>query len=267
MAFVLEDAPASRPHLVPHFNGSNNIPLAQDAEAIRKVVQEFCSLSSVRERVRANVDSAPLLFSKDRVWRAMIGCLLSSCQRAGSQSPLQRFGKLDPYPLTLKRVLSSAEPEALIRNELENFGGFRFPARAGRLAGRNLKWLETGGWEQVRRHYSVLAQQRLRSPEREDFRAEREASRFADRNLAGFGPKQSRNLWQLLGLTRYEIPIDRRVRKWINRNLSMHVEAEQLWKAAPYESVLDFLQIGCFKAGKTLPCVFDAVLFSIGERE
>ena len=29
--------------------------------------------------------------------------------------------------------------------------------------------------------------------------------------LAGFGPKQARNLLQGLGLTRYEIPIDSRI--------------------------------------------------------
>jgi hypothetical protein len=266
VAFVLEDAPPTRPHLVAHFNRSNNIPSDQDAEAIRNVVRKFCSLSLVRERLRANVDNGPLVFSKDRTWRAMIACLLSSAQRCGPQSQVHEFSELDPYPLRLKKVLSF-EPELLIRKELEAFGGLRFPARIARLAGRNVGWLENNGWEQIRWHYSALAQQRSRPPKKEDVRAEREAARFVDRKLAGFGPKQSRNLWQILGLTRFEIPIDRRVRRWINKNLSISVQMEELWQAAPYEAVLDFLQAACLKADKILPCVLDAVLFSICERD
>lgn len=45
---------------------------------------------------------------------------------------------------------------------------------------------------------------------------ERHAVRFIDEHYQGFGPKQSRNLLQGLGLSRFEIPIDSRITKWLN---------------------------------------------------
>ena len=41
-------------------------------------------------------------------------------------------------------------------------------------------------------------------------RRERETARWIASRLVGFGPKQSRNLLQSLGLGRYEIPLDSR---------------------------------------------------------
>ena len=38
--------------------------------------------------------------------------------------------------------------------------------------------------------------------------AERQAADYFADHFAGFGPKQSRNLLQSLGLARYEVPID-----------------------------------------------------------
>jgi hypothetical protein len=80
----------------------------------------------------------------------------------------------------------------------------------------------------------------------------------------GIGPKQSRNLWQWLGLTRYEIPLDSRVTRWINKHLSFRVETAALADPAYYEMMLDHIQTLCKRAG-VLPCVFDAAAFDYGE--
>jgi hypothetical protein len=191
----------------------DDMPIAGDVQAIREVVKESSTIPFVRQRICRNVNNEPRPFSKERFWRAMLDCLLSSCQHVGPNSRVRKFSQLNPYPLTLEKCLAGA-PHAFIRNELETFGGVRFYRRTSAFAACNLEWLEAGGWAQVRRHYFMLSQQRSRTPRTLDFRAEREAARFIDKSLKGFGPKQSRNLWQLLGLTRYEIPIDRRVRKW-----------------------------------------------------
>src|SRR4051794_37056495 len=45
---------------------------------------------------------------------------------------------------------------------------------------------------------------------------ERNAARFIDDHYQGFGPKQSRNLLQGLGLSRFDVPIDSRITKWLN---------------------------------------------------
>ena len=78
--------------------------------------------------------------------------------------------------------------------------------------------------------------------------------------MKGFGPKQSRNLWQWLGLTRYETPLDSRVVKWINRNLSIQVDKDNLIDDAYYDAVMDYIQDVCGRAG-VLPCLWDAAAF------
>lgn len=43
-----------------------------------------------------------------------------------------------------------------------------------------------------------------------------EAANFIQDRFKGFVPKQSRNLFQTTGLSRYETPIDSRITKWLN---------------------------------------------------
>ena len=56
--------------------------------------------------------------------------------------------------------------------------------------------------------------------EKERRKTERAVANYIEDTFKGFGPKQSRNLLQMLGLTRYEIPIDSRLITWLNPCLS-----------------------------------------------
>lgn len=79
----------------------------------------------------------------------------------------------------------------------------------------------------------------------------------------GFGPKQSRNLLQALGLTRFEIPIDSRVTEWLNSfGFPVHLNANALADIDYYRFVSDGIGKLCASAG-VLPCVFDASVFAL----
>jgi hypothetical protein len=86
--------------------------------------------------------------------------------------------------------------------------------------------------------------------------------------LAGFGPKQARNLWQCLGVTRYEIPLDSRVCGWINAiPSSFRVDVDRLYSSVPYcESTMCHIQAVC-EAAAVLPCDFDAAVFVTADNE
>ena len=79
----------------------------------------------------------------------------------------------------------------------------------------------------------------------------------------GFGPKQSRNLLQELGLTRFEIPIDSRVTGWLNKALKFpfEVTSQALSDKHVYNLILDAVNKLCKECG-TFPCVLDAAIFS-----
>ena len=95
-----------------------------------------------------------------------------------------------------------------------------------------------------------------------DVDVERRAALVVHENLKGFGPKQSRNLWQGLGLSRFEIPADSRIAKWLREyGFPVEVSATSLGDLPVYLLVMDGFQALCREVG-VLPCVLDAAIFA-----
>jgi thermostable 8-oxoguanine DNA glycosylase len=93
--------------------------------------------------------------------------------------------------------------------------------------------------------------------------AEREVADFLASRLRGIGPKQARNILQDLGLTRFEIPVDSRVMRWLNdcKVFPFTVTARALSDWNYYHFILDAIQELCRNCG-TYPCILDASIFS-----
>jgi thermostable 8-oxoguanine DNA glycosylase len=92
--------------------------------------------------------------------------------------------------------------------------------------------------------------------------SEVEAADFIDDNLKGFGPKQARNLLQLLGLTKYEIPIDSRITEWLNDfGFPVRLSAVSLADRNYYVFVSEGFRKLC-AASDLYPCMLDAAIFS-----
>ena len=91
---------------------------------------------------------------------------------------------------------------------------------------------------------------------------ERKLADELDDLFHGFGPKQSRNFLQALGLTKYEIPLDSRIIGWLNNfGFPIKLNSKSLGDKAYYHFVSDGIQALCEKA-KIYPCMFDAAVFS-----
>jgi thermostable 8-oxoguanine DNA glycosylase len=98
-------------------------------------------------------------------------------------------------------------------------------------------------------------------------KTERKSVEIIIDNLKGFGPKQSRNLLQSLGLTKFEIPIDSRITKWLTAfGFPMKLSATALSDKNYYNFVLDGFQKIC-EACDIFPCVMDAAIFSSFDEE
>jgi hypothetical protein len=118
-----------------------------------------------------------------------------------------------------------------------------------------MTFLQAGGWTKTA---AVLEEVRANAtPE-----VERRAAHFVDEHFRGFGPKQSRNLLQGVGLTQHETPIDSRITKWlVEFSFPVNEDAKALTNRKYYEFVLDQFQRLC-TACDILPCVLDAAIFS-----
>ncbi|MDI6655027.1 MAG: hypothetical protein QME59_03990 [Candidatus Hydrothermarchaeota archaeon] len=245
----------------------NIITEKEDIDKIHELLEKQKSNAIFIERYNSNVKASPPKFSKELFWHVIIGCLLTSRQNVEKGSPVDRFLNRDPFPLTLD-LCEKNEVKEYVEKTLTDFRGIRFTKRIGKFADENLRWLNSGGWQKIADESAKLANVRSREPIFEDIEIERQVANFIDKNLKGFGPKQSRNFWQWLGYTRFEIPIDSRVTNWLNSNniFPWKISTKVLTEVYYYEMVLDWIQNLC-KNANVLPCMLDAAIFSIYENE
>lgn len=219
------------------------------------------------ETFDVNVKNLSIDSSKDDFWKTIVGCLLSTQQNSSPNAPISKFLDQEPFSLCLEECKRNDLQYYAVK-VLSDFGGIRYYNNIAKYLDYNLKWLEeSNGWEQICLAAKTLAELRKRDPVFDDIKVERMASNLIDEKLKGFGPKQSRNFWQWMGYTRYEIPIDSRLIKWINKRkiLPIKLSSNALSDKDYYEMVLDWIQYLC-KEANVLPCLLDAAIFSSNEK-
>jgi hypothetical protein len=230
-----------------------------DIQAVRDVVARTANHPIVVDRQHRNVDRHDIEMSRPAIWAKLIGCLLTTQQKSSQGSSVQRFLESKSPLLSLPECEQAKDIAGLARAELTAFGGIRRTERIPGEIASNLRWLTKGGWGVIEATMAPLQS----GPQPKQI--ERDCAVWVDKWLWGFGPKQSRNLLQWLGLTRYEIPIDSRIVKWLKdlgRPDDLHLlSAGALADTEYYCCVLDAVQSLCERAG-ILPCIFDAAVFA-----
>lgn len=230
-----------------------------DIDCVKAFVDSYAANPFVRVRVERNLAAAKPTVDRSEFWKQMVGMRMTSVQRSGPNSAIAKFLRAIPFPLCYAAVECEIDREGrrdLIASTLRAHGGIRFPDKIADDLSKNLEKLNEGqGWATTLKRVNALA-----SPA--EAGEEREAARYLQSLLTGFGPKQSRNLLQSLGLTRYEIPIDSRITKWLNDfGFPVTLTATALADAGYYEFVLDGIQAVC-AASEVFPCVLDAAIFA-----
>lgn len=226
-----------------------------DIEYVRCFVASYADDPFVKLRRQRNLGEPRPTISKETVWMAMVGCLLTTQQRSSPGTSVNNFLSLSPFPLSYHASRGQADFESYARRTLSEFRGIRrWPTIAGQVK-TNLNRLEGGMWNQVLEIVTDL--NTAHEPP-----AERRAAHFVDEAFVGLGPKQSRNFLQWLGVSKYEIPIDSRITKWLNKHLlSFKLSAQLLADRTYYDMLSDGIQALCDKAG-IYPCIFDAAVFT-----
>jgi hypothetical protein len=224
-----------------------------------KKVQDFIDLHRdnpfVKQRIERNLSETKPKVSKAEFWYVMVSCLLTTQQRSGPHSAVMRFIDTEPFPLSYQLCLSYDNLYSFALGVLSNFGGIRRMNRIADEIRTNLDALEQGLWNKT---LDRLDELRLT----QTAQSERKTAEFIEDHFKGFGPKQSRNLLQDLGLTKYEIPFDSRITKWLNNfGFPVKLSAQALSDRNYYNFVSDGFQQLCTKSG-VYPCVLDAAIFA-----
>lgn len=228
---------------------------ADDAVRVRAFVEQYHSDPLVRYRVEHNITCPPNTVTVETFWEVAVGCLLTTQQRSGPDSAIVRLQNTTPFPLSYDFCTSQKDMAAAARVVLQEFGGIRRYIIIAKNLAQNFASLQAGLWLQIETVLRSLMCNHTPADERT-------AAEFMDQHLAGFGPKQSRNLLQSLGLTQYEIPIDSRIVKWLRKfGFPLDPSAAALSDIGYYNLISDGIQTLCREAG-VLPCVLDAAIFT-----
>lgn len=211
-------------------------------------------------RATRNLSLQKPVVTKTRFWKAMSAMRLTSGQKSGPNGAVAKLVLTMPYPLAYEAVVVANDPRATMHAAIQESGGIRFHTKIADELSENLANLEGGGWNDILNCCNQLTKADA------DKLVERKAAHFISSKLAGIGPKQSRNTLQALGLTRYEIPIDVRVTKWLRKiGFPIPVNANLLSDSEYYDFVLDRFQELCTRAN-IFPCELDAMIFAEGDR-
>jgi hypothetical protein len=226
-----------------------------DCKKVKAFLDLFRDNLFVRQRIERNLRDETPVVEKAAFWQQMVACLLTTQQRSGPTSAVTRFIRTTPFLLAYKTCLAQPNVEKFAKDTLTKFGGLRRTNRLASEIANNLTVLEEGLWRRTLDTLATLLTHQT-------VKAERDAADFIDENFAGFGPKQARNLLQSLSLTRYEIPIDSRITKWLNEfGFPVRLSASALADTNYYCFVMDGFQALCQASG-VAPCVLDAAIFA-----
>lgn len=229
---------------------------SDDVVRIRRLINEQRDNALVRARKERNLADPRPHVDREQFWFEMVGARLSSAQRAGPESHVTRLRRTKPFPLAYGKLCRVQYVEGHIAQVLKQAGGIRFGNRIAHDLAANLRCLEAGEWA-----HALQQCDRLARPEPPAI--EKEAAAYIRQTFAGFGPKQSRNLLQALGLTRFEIPIDSRVVDWLKEfRFPVPLSAVALGDGDYYDFVSGGIQTLCVTVG-VFPCILDAAIFAL----
>ena len=252
----------------------------KDVKSVKNLIKEQKDNSLVRRRESRNLTKNKAWINQDdfkqEFWFKMTAALLSSRQLSGPDEPVVKFMLSRPFPLDYEKIISikskGGDVKAFIADEIKKTGGLRYYENIGKYLAANLDHLENGGWSHALEQCNLLTRPvsgDLERRERERKAAHYFLQKYEDRKVfKGLGPKQSRNLLQMLGLTRFEIPIDSRIMGWLGETLTSppSVGDADLSKSESYDPVSDWIQTLCERCG-VFPCIFDASVFALTDRD
>ncbi len=231
-----------------------------DVAAIRRAVAKYREHPIVRDRFLRNLSATKPEVTRERFWKTLTMSLLTTQQPSGPKSSVTRILASEPFLLSYRRCSGAADVSTFVTKTLVSFGGIRRHGIIGNELEQNLAELEAGLWSEV-----LARTEPLRSLAAKE--AERSVADFLHEKIIGLGPKQARNLLQALGLTRYEVPLDSRVAKWLRTaGFPVPVTAAALADRDYYCFVLDGFQRLCESAGE-YPCVVDGAVFASFDSE
>lgn len=221
-------------------------------------VREFCKEQYnpfLQNRINRNVNRNNIHINRDLIIKTMLMCLLDSQDESGLYGNEEVFFRKNSFVLSHQFLLQEPDIENKVRELLNVNGLERYSEKIPKYFSNNFYHLEVTNWALLTRLFNSLRNESTKH-------SERELADSIDHMFKGFGSKQARDFLQVLGLSKYEIPIGTRTMKWMKEfGFPVSFSSIALQDKAFYHFISDGIQFLCEKA-HIYPCELDAAIFS-----
>lgn len=226
-----------------------------DVELVKGLVADMGHTKIVLDRHNRNLKDEHPPVTVERLWRAMVCMRLTTMARSGPGTPLSKFQSSCPFLLGYSGVHAHADRHEFILQTIKKAEVGTHRKSIAKDLSDNFESMEKDRWLGILEQCNKLTDPHSRA-------TESSVADYVQEKLNGFGPKQSRNILQALGLTRWEIPLDSRVANWLNKTLNFPIKItpQALSDRHFYGLILDAICTLCERCD-VLPCVFDASVF------
>lgn len=224
---------------------------AEDIAKVKNAVATSPSLK-IGQRTSKNIMREGIALDKNTILHTMMMCLLTTQQDSSDNGRVSKFLNITPFPVCME-ALTGKDPKEFIAAVLLEHKLQQRKFKIPEAFDVNFKFLEETDWHLVEEIKAIGDEPTVAK--------ERALADRIQENFFQFGPKQSRNFLQSLGITRYEIPIDSRAINWFgNFGFPITITTTLLGDVKFYHFLSDAIQLLCDKAG-VFPCLFDAAIF------
>ena len=228
-----------------------------DVTTVKDIIQQQSCARIVLDRIKNNLADNKRCVTKRRLWKEIVSSRLTTLARVSKDGNLARFLNTHEHRLSYNCIekISSDRLESYVLETLHSHSIGTHRRKISSDLAKNFITLEAKGWDEVLFQCNQLIRLQPRA-------TEAKVANYINDRLVGFGPKQSRNMLQGIGLTRYEKPIDSRVTNWLNKRLRLplKVTPTALSDKHCYALILDAVCCLCEKCG-IYPCILDASIF------
>lgn len=213
---------------------------------------------NVERIITRNINHIDRVIDKDSILRTMLICLLSSETDSYPESIIQQLLRKKTYLLNYQYIFKVSNIEKLFQDVFQTYGNTKYVNKAPKYFSTNFEFLEETDWD--------LELEINRSLEHELTKSdERKLADIIDRSFKGFGSKEARSFLLALGVTKYEIPIDYKLIKWLeNFGFPIKFSKTALQDILFYHFVSDGIQKLCEVSG-IYPCILYTSILSGSE--
>ncbi len=209
----------------------------------------------VEKVINRNINHINTVIDKDSMLRVMLICLLSSETDSYPESRVNQMFKKKPYLLTSQYLFKVSNIEYALQEVFQMYGITKYINKVPKYFSANFEHLVETNWD-LETEIKLSLEKELTKKD------ERNLADRVDRSFKGFGSKEARSFLLALGVTRYEIPIDNKLIRWLeNFDFPIRFTKAALQDILFYHFISDGIQKLC-EVSEIYPCVLYTSILS-----